>query len=609
MFVLELQQKDGAPWRTNLGKVLEIGRQRAGEPEPNFFMPGGGDNSTDRLVIAGLSEAAFSRKQALMESIGKNVFRLTNTSKKSWQVDIETTLEPGAFCTRVTPFSFALQNILFRVFQSENTNHVHEIDLFESLGDHSSHPESPSGSGHSILEQSTRIANFSPGDFSEIVSWLQTTMRVFQSTIGSEDFLKQAAIALVDIVGLETGRVLLGGKDNLQVAAIHPPEAFPKHGWIPNKNIIYKVISQRTAVWHSGEVQPGKTDLGNRASVAAPIFDSEGKFLGALYGEKSTGAPKGRMGTLEALLVDMLACGISTGLSRQKHEREAAQARVQFEQFFTPELARQLALDPSLLKGKETEISMLFCDVRGFSRISERIGPEGTTKLMTSVFDELSHCVHDHQGVLVDYLGDGMLAMWGAPGIQLDHARKCLQAARKIKQCIPALNEKWRAHIGEPISLGIGVNSGKVWVGNTGSSIKFKYGPLGPAVNLASRVEGLTKYLHCPLLITGGTKAYVQNEFETRRLCKVRVVNMSEPVDIYQLFLENSDKHLGLIKITENALHELERGNFRVAAKIAGYALGDFPEDGPLLLILNRAVQELVNPTKPFDPVWNSPGK
>ncbi|NDH07420.1 hypothetical protein EBX93_16130, partial [bacterium] len=152
--------------------------------------------------------------------------------------------------------------------------------------------------------------------------------------------------------------------------------------------------------------------------------------------------------------------------------------------------------------------------------------------------------------------------------------------------------------IGEPISLGIGINSGKIWVGNTGSSIKFKYGPLGPAVNLASRVEGLTKYLRIPLLITGETKAAVKNAFDTRRLCKVRVVNMTEPVDIYQVFLENSDKHIGLTKITENALTELENGNFRAAAKIAGYALGDYPDDGPLLHILNRAVQEMVHPSQ-----------
>ena len=604
MFILELQQKDGKPWKITLEGNLEIGRQRAGEPEPNHFLKGAGENQNDRIIIAGLSEAAFSRRQALIEPTGKNVFKLTNTSKKIWQVDIETTLDSGESCTRVAPFSFALQNKLFRIFSNQEPHQVDEIDLFESLSDHGSSDTST----HTILQQSSKIASFSENDFAEIVSWLQTTMKVFQSTIGSADFLAEAATALVDIVGLDTGRLLLNENGQYAIAAVHPPENRNKQ-WTPNKKILLKMISQRTAVWHSGEFNPNKTDLGNISSVAAPIYDSDGILLGALYGEKSTGQTQGRMGTLEALLVDILACGVATGLARQKHERDAASARVQFEQFFTPELANQLSKDPSLLKGKETEASLLFCDVRGFSRISERIGPEGTTKLMSSIFDEISSCVHKNQGVLVDYLGDGMLAMWGAPSFQPDHATKCIQAARQIKLCIPGLNEKWKNEIGEPISLGIGINSGKIWVGNTGSSIKFKYGPLGPAVNLASRVEGLTKYLRIPLLITGETKAAVKTTFDTRRLCKVRVVNMTEPVDIYQVFLENSDKHIGLTKITENALTELENGNFRAAAKIAGYALGDYPDDGPLLHILNRAVQEMVHPSNPYDPVWNSPGK
>jgi adenylate cyclase len=305
----------------------------------------------------------------------------------------------------------------------------------------------------------------------------------------------------------------------------------------------------------------------------------------------------------------MLACGLSTGLVRQTHEKDAVQARVQFEQFFTPELARQLALEPTLLHGKEADATLLFCDLRGFSRISERIGPEGTNKLMSAIFDALSKCVQDQSGGLVDYLGDGMLAMWGAPGHQPDHAKRCVIAAQKMQMQIPLINEKWGKQIGESIALGIGINSGKTWVGNTGSSIKFKYGPLGPSVNLASRVEGLTKYLRSYLLITGATKKLLDDSFLTRRVCKTTVVNVVEPVDIYEVFVEANEKSKRLKQVTEQALIEHEKNNFREASKISGFSLAEFPDDGPLILILHRAVEMLMNPTQAFQPVWHPPGK
>jgi len=435
------------------------------------------------------------------------------------------------------------------------------------------------------------------------------TMQVLQGTIGSQDFIKEAAVALVDIVGLESGRVLLGTPGNLKVATAHPPEFFNIKNWEPNKNIVKRLSEFKKTIWHTGEIKVGKTNLGAMAVVAAPIMDSKGNFLGALYGERSPTKSERRSAIIEGLLVDMLACGLSTGLVRQTHEKDAVQARVQFEQFFTPELARQLALEPTLLHGREADATLLFCDLRGFSRISERIGPEGTNKLMSVIFDALSKCVQDQSGVLVDYLGDGMLAMWGAPGHQPDHAKRCVIAAQKMQMQIPLINEKWSKQIGEPLALGIGINSGKTWVGNTGSSIKFKYGPLGPSVNLASRVEGLTKYLRSYLLITGATKKLLDDSFLTRRVCKTTVVNVVEPVDIYEVFVEANEKSKRLKQVTEQALIELEKNNFREASKISGFSLAEFPDDGPLILILHRAVEMLMNPTQAFQPVWHPPGK
>ena len=605
LITLEIYQKDGTVWSMDVAAAIEVGRQRIGEPEPIQFVQGTGENGFDRLVVAPLAEAAFSRRQITLEFVNAKTLRLTNTSRKIWQIDVETTLEPNQAIDKTVPFSFALHTLLFKLHSDSKNVAVDEVDIYHSITDSVSY----NNSNGSILEQSNKLANVNDAEFIDIVNWLQMTMQVLQGTIGSEDFLKQAAVALVDIVGLESGRVLLGEPGSLKVATAHPPEFLEITNWEPNKNIVKRLTEFKKTIWHTGEVKAGKTYLGAMAVVAAPILDSKGNFLGALYGERSPTKSERRSAIIEGLLVDMLACGLSTGLVRQTHEKDAVQARVQFEQFFTPELARQLALEPNLLNGREADATLLFCDLRGFSRISERIGPEGTNKLMSAIFDALSKCVQDQSGVLVDYLGDGMLAMWGAPGHQPDHAKRCIIAAQKMQMQIPLINEKWSKLIGEPLALGIGINSGKTWVGNTGSSIKFKYGPLGPSVNLASRVEGLTKYLRSYLLVTGSTKKLLDDSFLTRRVCKTTVVNVVEPVDIYEVFVEANEKSKRLKQVTEQALIELEKNNFREASKISGFSLAEFPEDGPLILILHRAVDMLMNPAQAFQPVWHPPGK
>ena len=132
----------------------------------------------------------------------------------------------------------------------------------------------------------------------------------------------------------------------------------------------------------------------------------------------------------EAKLVELLANGVAAGLARVKEEQAAAAARVQFEQFFTPQLAAQLQRDPQLLDGRDAEVTVLFADIRGFSRVSERLGPERTMAWIHDTMSVLSECVLRHDGVLVDFIGDEMMAMWGAPLPQPDHASLACLAAR-----------------------------------------------------------------------------------------------------------------------------------------------------------------------------------
>jgi adenylate cyclase len=127
--------------------------------------------------------------------------------------------------------------------------------------------------------------------------------------------------------------------------------------------------------------------------------------------------------------------------------------------------------------------------------------------------------------------GDELIAMWGAPVDQPDHATLSARAAVDMLAAVPRINERWAATLGETMDLGIGINSGVARVGNTGSRHKFKYGPLGNTVNLASRVQGATKYVRSRILVTDATRSRMGSGFASRRVCQVRVVNIAEPVE------------------------------------------------------------------------------
>ena len=352
----------------------------------------------------------------------------------------------------------------------------------------------------------------------QMIGWLQTTMGVLQATVGAADFLDKAADALVQIVGLEVGRVLLLNSDEWTIAAGRGDAPAGEKSWRPSQRVLEEVRDKKKTFWQHGR-RSGDADTPSLAPlqtvVAAPLLDADGGVVGALYGERrqSAASPLHDGGPLEAALVDLLACGVAAGLARQDQERRT----LKLEQFFGPDLAGRLVREPALLEGREAGVTLLFCDVRGFSRVSEKLGPAGSLKWMNDVMTELSGRVLDEGGVLVDYVGDEVMAMWGAPEDQPDQAERAVRAALAMLASLPAVNARWAAELGTETRIGIGVNTGAAQVGNTGSSQKFKYGPLGNTVNLGSRVQGLTKYLQRPLLVTRATREKLGDDFIARR--------------------------------------------------------------------------------------------
>jgi adenylate cyclase len=376
----------------------------------------------------------------------------------------------------------------------------------------------------------------------KLAHWFETFIAVQRAAAGSPEFYGETAKAVVELVGLDRGLVLLRHQDQWLVQARYPDEGGEVPGREFSRTILERVREERRTFYQSQAPVGSMTESlqGVEAVVAAPIFGSGDEVVGAVYGCRY-GFPAARqigIGSLEAQVIQLLASVVGVGLARMEQEAETARLRVQFEQFFSATLAQELQKNPHLLDGQLREITVLFSDIRSFSRHAERLGPMDTCRLVAAVMERLTRWVREFEGVVVDYTGDGFMAMWNAPAEQPDHAAKACRAALSMLAELPGLNAEWQERLEEPLRLGIGINTGTALCGNTGSSYKFKYGALGHTVNLASRVEGATKQFGLPLLITGSTRLHLGNHFATRRLCRVRVVGISGAVDLYELHAE-----------------------------------------------------------------------
>ncbi len=281
----------------------------------------------------------------------------------------------------------------------------------------------------------------------------------------------------------------------------------------------------------------------------------------------------------------------------------------QLEQFFPPMVARQLLERPDLLEeGTHREITVLFCDIRGYSKVSRELGPAGTIEWVSDVMEDLTECVVRNEGVLVDFIGDELLAMWGAPTDQPDHASRACRTALEILALLPSLDARWQDRIGRPMAFGIGINSGPAWVGNAGTRRKFKYGPAGDTVNIGSRVQGASRYLAAPLVVSRATHDRVTGQFLSRRLGLVRVVNIAEPIEMYQVVPSHEPDWERHRLQYEQALSLFERRDLTDAARLLGGLIAGHGASGPYLSLMARTIDGLLAPER-WSAVFELPGK
>jgi adenylate cyclase len=206
-----------------------------------------------------------------------------------------------------------------------------------------------------------------------------------------------------------------------------------------------------------------------------------------------------------------------------------------FGQYVPPELVDEMARDPAKysMEGKNEILTVLFTDIRGFTSIAEGLDPKALAAFLNEFLTAMSLVIRNHRGTLDKYMGDAIMAFWGAPVADPQHASHALAAALAMQAELARLNPAFKARGWKEIKIGVGLNTGPMNVGDMGSRLRKAYTVMGDAVNLASRVEGLTKEYGAPIIVGQATREAVTG-IVFRELDRVRVKGKDEPVAIFE---------------------------------------------------------------------------
>jgi len=239
-------------------------------------------------------------------------------------------------------------------------------------------------------------------------------------------------------------------------------------------------------------------------------------------------------------------------------ERERKKIRGAFSYYVSSSVVNEMLKNPDKLKlgGDKKDLSVLFSDIRGFTTISEGLTPEDLVALLNEYLTVMTDIVFKYDGTLDKYMGDAIMAIYGAPLDQTDHPIRACRSALEMMAGLRQLNDKWIAEGKSPLDIGIGINTGMMMVGNMGSAQRFDYTVMGDQVNLGSRLEGANKGYRTNILISEFTWERVKDRFACMELDSVRVKGKTQPVKIYQLIGEKGlpDDHVEAIALFEKGL-------------------------------------------------------
>lgn len=311
---------------------------------------------------------------------------------------------------------------------------------------------------------------------------------------------------------------------------------------------------------------------------------------------------------LYLLLLLLLQAGLLLSLQYYFEQKEKAFIRKGFSQYVAKEVVDELEQNPKLLSlgGEARTLTILFSDIRGFTTLSEQLTPSELMTQLNEYLTAMSDAIMDERGLVDKYIGDAVMAFWGAPLENNDQAADACQSVLAMMKALSELNERWRSEGRPEFAIGVGISTGEVVVGNMGSENRFNYSVIGDEVNFSARIEGLTKQYGVECILGEETYRRVKDDarFVIRELDDVMVKGKTEPKRIYELVTHVSDTTPAVLAEFAKGRAAYINGEFTQAKEAFAAALAIDSADGPSQTFLDRTRELLKNPPTEWNGVF-----
>lgn len=299
--------------------------------------------------------------------------------------------------------------------------------------------------------------------------------------------------------------------------------------------------------------------------------------------------------------------------SEKKHIKSA------FQHYVTASVVNEILKDPTKLNlhGEERNLTVFFSDIEGFTSLAEGMSPLEVVSLLNEYLTAMTDIIFEFNGLLDKYEGDAIMAVFGAPVDQMDHATRACRCALKNQKVLSKLRDKWHREGKPEIRTRIGINTGVVVVGNMGSTMRFDYTVIGDNVNLAARLETANKIFNSSILVSEETAKLAENSVVSRKIARMKAIGKSIYTDVYEVLADKESDSAQVIEaaykakeVFEAANNRLAERDFEGAGKILGIYLKDHDNDLPAKYLYSRVKGYiLIPPPADWENVITQEGK
>ncbi|HKP16767.1 MAG TPA: adenylate/guanylate cyclase domain-containing protein [Gemmatimonadaceae bacterium] len=308
------------------------------------------------------------------------------------------------------------------------------------------------------------------------------------------------------------------------------------------QSIARKAVEEKVALLSDDAVQDDRFTGDSivmqqvRSAICAPLIGSEDRVLGVLYVDTPSVTHRFIDEDLEFVVAfaGIAAVAIENSEFAERIRRETL-VRSNFERYFAPQLAERIASAPEAIKlgGEKRRVAVLFSDIRGFTQLSESMTPDEMASLLTEYFTEMVECVFRHGGTLDKFMGDAVMAQWGAPLGMPDDADHAMSAAMDMMAAMETLNARWQSEGRPQLELGIGLNYGEAFAGNIGSERRLEFTVIGDTVNTASRLCSAAE--SGEILITEAMRRALKSAPPLAECPALELKGKSQPLPVYRV--------------------------------------------------------------------------